>query len=194
MRSEIGAVYGPLVVAGVAITAAAGLTAGEEEAGILALALAHPIRRSELVVSKAAGVGAIVLVVALGTFAGLVIGVAIGGGGVPVADLGALSLHLASFGLFMGALSLAVAAGTGRRGLAVGVAASFGLLSFLINGFAPLVDGLEWLKYLSAFYYYEGSDPIGNGIDAGHLAVLTGATLIVTGLAAAAIRRRDLRA
>ena len=38
MRSEIGAVYGPLVIAAVAITAAAALTAGEEEAGIMTMA------------------------------------------------------------------------------------------------------------------------------------------------------------
>ena len=46
MRSEIGAVYGPLVIAATAITAAAGSTAGEEEGGILGLVLAHPVGRS----------------------------------------------------------------------------------------------------------------------------------------------------
>ena len=45
------------------------------------------------------------------------------------------------------------------------------MLGFLLNGFAPLVDALDWLKYLSLFYYYEGHDPIGNGIDTGDIAV-----------------------
>ena len=54
MRSEIGAVYGPLVVAATAITAAAGSTAGEEQDGILGLVLAHPVDRSRLIVAKAA--------------------------------------------------------------------------------------------------------------------------------------------
>ena len=80
MRSEIGAVYGPLVIAAVAITAAAALTAGEEEAGIMTMALAHPVKRSSLVLAKAAATAVSVVVIALGTFAGLVIGVAIGGG------------------------------------------------------------------------------------------------------------------
>ena len=48
MRSEIGAVYGPLVIGAIAITGAAGSTAGEEESGILGLVLAHPIGRSRL--------------------------------------------------------------------------------------------------------------------------------------------------
>ena len=45
-RSEIGSIYGPLVIAALAVTGAAATTAGEEEDRILALVLAHPIRRS----------------------------------------------------------------------------------------------------------------------------------------------------
>ena len=47
MRSEIGAVYGPLLVAYIGISVAASSTAGDEEAGILALTLAHPDRAHE---------------------------------------------------------------------------------------------------------------------------------------------------
>ena len=194
MRSEIGAVYGPLVIAAVAITAAAALTAGEEEAGIMTMALAHPVKRSSLVLAKAAATAVSVVVIALGTFAGLAIGVAIGGGGVDLGDLGALSIHLAFFGLAIGDLALALAAATGRKAAAIGGAAAYAVLSFLINGFAPLVDGLHWLEYLSAFYYYEGSDPIGNGVDFGHLAVLAGVATALVAFGALAIGRRDLRA
>ena len=49
--------------------------------------------------AKAAAVAVGVVVIALGTFAGLVVGVAVGGGGVSLGNLGALSLHLAFFGL-----------------------------------------------------------------------------------------------
>ena len=55
-RSEIGAVYGPLVVGATAITAAAGSTAGEEQEGILGLVLAHPVDRSRLIAAKAAAI------------------------------------------------------------------------------------------------------------------------------------------
>jgi ABC-2 type transport system permease protein len=192
MRSEIGAVYGPLVVAFTGISVAAA-TAGEEEAGILALTLAHPVTRSRLLLAKAAAVALSVVVVALGTFVGLVVGVAVGGGGIALADIVALAVHLAFFGWAVGALALAVAASTGRRALASGVAAAFALLGFLLNGFAPLVDTIDWLKYLSVFYYYEGHDPIGNGLHAGDLVVLGIATLALTALAVAGFRQRDLR-
>jgi ABC-2 type transport system permease protein len=193
MRSEIGAVYGPLLVAYVGISSATASTAGEEESGILALTLSYPIERSRLVLAKAAAVAIGVALVAAGTFAGLVAGVAVAGGGISVTDMAALVLHLAFFGWAVGALALAVSASTGRRAAAAGAAAAVALLGFLINGFAPLVSAIDWLKYLSLFYYYEGHDPISRGVDATDLAVLAAVTLVFTALAALGIRRRDLR-
>jgi ABC-2 type transport system permease protein len=193
MRSEIGAVYGPLLVAYTGISVATGSTAGEEQAGILALTLAHPIERSRLVLAKAVAVGVSVLMVALGTLVGLIVGVAVGGGGISLANIGALVLHLAFLGCAVGAIALALATSTGRRGLAAGTAAAIAVLGFLLNGFAPLVGALDWLKYLSLFYYYEGHDPIANGVDTGDLAVLAAVTISLTALAVLGIRNRDLR-
>jgi ABC-2 type transport system permease protein len=193
MRSEIGAVYGPLVIAAIAITGAVGATAGEEERGILGLTLAYPIARSRMVLAKAAAVAVGVVAVALGTLIGLVAGVAAAGGGIAIGNQAALALHLAFFGLAFGALALALAASTGRVALASGGAAAFGVLTFLINGFAPLVDGIGWLKYLSPFYYCSGHDPIANGVNVGDLAVLGASALVLTAVAVWGIERRDLR-
>lgn len=194
MRSEIGAIYGPLVIAATAITAAAGSTAGEEENGILGLVLAHPIGRSRLILEKAAAVAVGVLIIAFGTWLGLVAGVAVAGGGIGLGHQAALAVHLAFFGLMIGALALALAATTGRKAVAAGGAGAFALLSFLVNGFAPLVDGVTWLKYSSPFYYYAGHDPLANGIDLVDLAVLGGAAAALTAVAVLGFRRRDLRA
>jgi ABC-2 type transport system permease protein len=124
----------------------------------------------------------------------MIAGVALGGGGIGLGHLAAFALHLSFFGLASGAVALAVAAGTGRRSLATGVAAGVALVGWLINGFAPLVSGLTWLKYLSPFYYYNGHDPLTTGVHIGDLAVLGGSTLILTAVAIAAFQRRDLRA
>jgi ABC-2 type transport system permease protein len=75
----------------------------------------------------------------------------------------------------------------------VGVAAAVGIVGWLINGFAPLVSGLGWSKYLSLFYYYAGHDPLTQGVDIGDIIVLLGLTLLLTGLAMLGIERRDLR-
>jgi ABC-2 type transport system permease protein len=192
-RSEIASIYGPLVVGALAITGAAATTAGEEEDRILALVLAHPIRRSELVLSKAVAIAAVVVVVAFGTWLGLIVGVALAGGGITLGHISGLAVQLAFYGFATGALAIAIGAGTGRRGLATGVSAGVAVLGWLINSFAPLVGGLAWLKYLSPFYYYAGHDPLGQGIDLAGVVVLAVVAVALVGVGAVGIERRDLR-
>jgi ABC-2 type transport system permease protein len=193
MRSEIGAVYGPLVIGALAIVGAVGATAGEEEGGILALVLAYPVRRAALLLGKAAATGVEVVLIGLGTFLGLLVGVAIAGGGVATGNLAALAVHLVFFGWATGAVGLAVAGAIGRKGAAIGAAAAYGVAGFLVNGFAPLVDGIAWLKYGSLFYYYTEGDPIGHGIDVADLLVLAAVTAALTAFAAWSFGHRDLR-
>jgi ABC-2 type transport system permease protein len=194
MRSEIGAIYGPLVIGASAIAAASAITAGEEESRILGLVLAHPIERGRLVLTKSGVVAIVVLIITAGTWIGLLVGVAIAGGGVSIVNMTALSVHLSFFGFVLGALALALAGVTGRKAAATAGAGAFGVVGFLVNGFAPLVQGLDWLKYLSPFYYYAGHDPLSNGIYWGGLVVLALATIVFTVVAVQGFRRRDLRA
>lgn len=192
-RSEIAIIYGPLVIGALAITGASAATAGEEEDRILALVLAYPIRRSRLVIAKAAAIAAVVLIVAFAIWIGLIIGVALAGGGITIAHITALAVQLAFFGLATGALAIALAAGTGRRSLATGLAAGVAILGWLVNSFAPLISALTWLKYLSLFYYYAGHDPLTRGIDIPSLIVLGLVTMALMAIAIVSIERRDLR-
>lgn len=191
-RSEIAVIYAPLVIGALAITGASAATAGEEEDGILALVLAHPILRSRLVLAQAAAIAAIVLTVALAVWVGLILGVAVGGGGITVSHITALAVQLAFFGLAV--VALALGAGTGRRPLANGGAATLAILGWLVNSFAPLVGSIAWLKYLSLFYYYAGHDPLTRGIDVPGIVVLGLASLALTAAAVVGFDRRDLRA
>ena len=193
-RSEIAAIYGPLVIGALAITGASATTAGEEEDRILGLVLAHPVRRHRLVASKAGAIAVVVLIIAFGTWIGLVVGVAVGGGGITLVHMTALAVQLAFFGFATGALAIALGAGTGRRSLATGVAAAVAILGWLINSFAPLVSALDWLKYLSPFYYYAGHDPLTKGLDTPGLVVLGVVSLVLTAVGMLGIDRRDLRA
>ena len=193
MKSEIGAVYGPLVIGATAITGVAATLAGEEEDGSLGLVLAYPVSRSALLLAKAAAVAVNVVVVAFGTFVGLLLGVLLAGGGIPVGHSAALALHLAVFGWVTGALALLIAGATGRRALAAGAAAGYAVLGFLVNGFAPLVDAIDWLKYLVPFHYYADGDPLVHGVQAGNLAVLLVVTGVLMAAAVALFARRDLR-
>lgn len=191
--SEIGSVYGPMVIGAVAIIGASATTAGEEEDGQLTLILAYPITRRRLVAAKAAGLAVLVLTVAAGSWLGMICGTALGGGGISIAHITAWAVQLAGFGLAVGAVALAFAAGTGRRTLASGVAAAIAVAGWLVNSFAPLVTGLGWLKYFSFFFYYYGRDPLSRGISPVDVAVLAIATLALTTVATIAMNRRDLR-
>jgi ABC-2 type transport system permease protein len=192
-RSEIAAIYGPLVIGALAITSASATTAGEEEDRILGLVLAYPVRRWQIVAAKAAAIAVIVLLIALSVWVGLIVGVAVGGGGITLAHMTALAVQLAFFGLATGALGLALAAATGRRSLATGVAGGTAVLGWLVNSFAPLVSGIGWLKYLSPFYYYAGHDPLARGVDVTGVVVLGLLALVLTAIAMVSIERRDLR-
>jgi ABC-2 type transport system permease protein len=193
LRAEIMAVYGPVVFAVIAIMSATATTAGEEEGHVFALVLAKPVPRRRLLLAKAAAIALLLGALAVAVLVGLRIAVAIAGGGVATAHLAAASLHLLAFGLGVGALALALGAGTGQRGLAAGVAAGITLVMYLINGIAPVSDATSWLRYLTLFHYYEGGDPIANGIDAAGLAVLVLVTTVLVSVAVVAFERRDLR-
>ncbi len=192
-RSEIGSIYGPLVIAALAITGAVASTAGEEEDRILTLLLGHPLDRARLVTSRAVAIALIVVAIACAAWIGMLAGVAIGGGGIRFARIVAFAVQLAFFGAATGAVALALGAGTGRRALAAGVAAGVAILGWLINGFAPVLSGFSWLKYLSLFYYYAGHDPLGRGIDLAGIVVLGAVAVAGTALAIVTFERRDLR-
>lgn len=193
-RSEIAVIYAPLVLGALAITGASAATAGEEEDGILALVLAYPILRSRLVLAKAAAIALVVLIVAFAVWIGLILGVAVGGGGISLPHITALAVQLAFFGLATGGVALALGAGTGRRSLANGGAAALAILGWLVNSFAPLVSSIAWLRYLSLFYYYAGHDPLTRGVGVTGLVVLGVVALALTAAAVLAFDRRDLRA
>ena len=54
------------------------------------------------------------------------------------------------------------------------------------------MDALEPYRKVSPFYYYSGADPLSNGLDPGHVAVLVGITMVLLAMGVFAFRRRDL--
>jgi ABC-2 type transport system permease protein len=155
--------------------------AGDEEAGLLDLTLAHPVSRWAVVGQR---FGA--LVVAMVAVCGILVAalVAIAGPAqldqIGPANLAAGGLQLALLGTFFGALALAVGAATGRRSLAFGIVAVVGVGGFFGNNLGPSVEALAWLRDVSPFHYYSGGVPLRNGIQIGDAAVLAlGAVVFV---------------
>jgi hypothetical protein len=64
--------------------------------------------------------------------------------------------------------------------------------SFLLAGFARLVDWLEPARYLSVFHYYNESEPLVDGVDYPYLAVSFVGIAVLLALAFWSFERKDL--
>ena len=96
------------------------------------------------------------------------------------------------FGSAFAALAVFLGGWIGKSSITLGVGAAVGILGYVANSFAPIIDGLSWAQYLSPIYYYIGGDPLSNGLNLIHVAVLVGASTILVALASYLFERRDL--
>lgn len=183
----------PLVVVGYAATVGSGATAGEEERGTLDLLLANPVPRWRVVADKAIALvlGSIILVT------GIWIALALTATALDIAiDRGRLAQALASggfLGMAFGGVAMAIGALTGRRTLSLAVAIGLAVIGFFTYAMSSLVAALEPWRPLSPIYHYIGNDPLNNGLDPGHAAVLLAIWAAATLVAVFAFERRDIR-
>ena len=190
---ELFASYGAWVLAGLAIAAGSAYIAGEESKGTIGLLLGNPKSRTYMLISKAASM---VLLIGLGvTFLWgstyLISGVL--DVNITGMDVGALSLHLFVNAIFYGFMAMVIGAWTGNKGTAAGMTAGLMFVSIFAVGLLPLVDRLESLTRAFPWYYYNGSEPLLNGINWGHLGVLTAGITLFAVTAVIGVNRRDLR-
>jgi ABC-2 type transport system permease protein len=185
--------YGALTLAALALSMGSASIAGEERKGTLGLLLANPKSRTNVLFSKAAS---LMLLTAVGAFvlwgAGRVAPTLLD---VDVAgmEVGALVLHMFVTALFFGFLAMAIGAATGNRGLASGVTVGVMIVSFFAVGLFPLVEGLESVAKAFPWYYFNGSDPVINGINWGHIGVLVAGCVVFAATAVVGVNRRDLK-
>ncbi len=98
----------------------------------------------------------------------------------------------ALLGILFGSVAFAVGAATGRPGLSAGVAAVAGLVAWLVDAFAPLIDGLDAYQRLSPMYWYTGTEPLATGLDPLYTLLMAGSAVILFALGAFAFNRRDI--
>jgi ABC-2 type transport system permease protein len=194
LGSELFSFMVPLLLLVAAIGAGARAIAGEEERGTLDLLLANPISRRRLVADKLAALVAEIALLAVVLWLSLLVGVEMVGMDLPAAHLAAATTGAALLALAFGAIALAVGAFSGRRGVAVGAAASGAVAAYLVNSLAVLVDFLEPVRTASPFYHYVASDPLRQGLELGHAGFLVALAVAAAALGVAALDRRDLTA
>ncbi|GAA1761586.1 ABC transporter permease subunit [Streptomonospora arabica] len=192
LGSTVFGLLTPILVTIAAIAVGTRAVAGEEEEGGLELVLAHPVSRYRVFLQRFAALA--VFVALLGATVWVVL-VALGPAldlGIAVARIAAAALATALIGFSYGAAALALGAITGRRAYAMGGAAVLAVVGYLGNTFALQQEQLEWLRFLSPFYYALDPEPLVNGVDAGYTAVLAAIPLVLAALGTAVFARRDV--
>jgi ABC-2 type transport system permease protein len=183
----------PILLAVFGIIMGSRAVAGDEESGTLDVVLAHPVGRPRLLLDRFAALVTQVVAICVAVY---VLLLAISGpakiSAVGPGYLAAATFQLALFGTCVAALTLAVGAATGRRAAAIAAGTAVAVLGYFANNLAPQVHGLEWVRYLSPFFYFSGNKPLVNGVDLGHAGVLAAVAVLLVAAGLALFRRRDL--
>ena len=191
LRSTVYGLLAPVLLLVFAVGAGARLIAGQEEDGTLELELTSPVARSRLLAGRLLALWLdVVLLVAVVTVTtlGLVAALDMEVGGVEILAAGTGLLMLV---LGFGTLAMAVGAATGRRAVALAVAAGIAVISFMLDAIGPTV-GADWMTAVSPFSWYLGDNPLVEGFDLAGLALLAAVPVLAAVVATTTFDRRDL--
>ena len=164
----------PILLAVIAVSAGASAIGGEEESGTIELILASPISRGRVVLEKSLGI-----MIQLGIVSGFLwVGIAIGSLLFPF-DVSLTNVLSATamgwiFGTTVAYITMSTQALKGRKGLALGVGSGFVGLSYVMMIISGLLNGLNSLKYISLFNYYDGPSVLMNGLNETSFSVMLG--------------------
>lgn len=189
LTSTVYGLLGPVLLLVFAIATGARLIAGDEEDGTLELTA--PVSRRELYAQRLlALVVDVLLLVAVLTLVTWTIVAALD---IEVSFMNILagSTGLLLLVLGLGTLAFSVGAVTGRRTVAVGVAAGAAVLAFILNAIGPTIDA-GWMTAVSPFSWFLGNEPLTNGFDLSGLALLAAVPIVAAVVGVLAFARRDL--
>jgi ABC-2 type transport system permease protein len=178
-----------------AVTSGMNVTANDEDRGIQDMVMALPIKRSQFVLEKLLASGLLAVGVVLMATAGTLLGAAM----TPSLALDAGRVTMGMLNFIPGTLlTLAFTALVGvllrRRGAALGAAALFVVGSYFLDtlGAAASETAAGALRALSYYAYFDGSNVLQNGLNAGNIAVLLGAAVVCAVVSLWAYERRDI--
>lgn len=189
-------VYGLLVatlIAVYAIGAGTRAIAGDEDDETLDLVLAHPIGRTTLALQRFAAVVTGFVVVSLVLWV-VMLGLTVPAQleGIPLSGYASMHLQLVLYASVYAALTFAIGAGTGRKGLAIAAGAVFAVFGYAANGILPQIEGLAWTKQVSSYNWLTGGAPLTNGLQWDHVLIMTGLVAVFVAAGIWGLQRRDL--
>jgi ABC-2 type transport system permease protein len=146
-----------------------------------------------LVLQKAAALGASLLILGLVVFLTFLVTSAAFGMDLGAGDVAVASAAMVLLGLEFGCLALAVGAATGRRAIALGVAGTAAVASYLLYAIGLIVESMESWRPFSPFDQALSGGPLGSPLPAsiGWVALVA---VVFVAAALPVFARRDIRA
>jgi ABC-2 type transport system permease protein len=175
------------------VSAGSAAIAGEESRGTMGLLLSMPIARSKVVMQKFAAMAVTTSALGLALWLTVVVGGALVDMDIGYWGLTSATLSSVLLGLAFGSIALAIGCARGNRSLSAGATSAFAVGAYFLNALAPLASSVEPLQRLSPFYYYIDANPLSNGLNVVHAAVLAAVAAIALAAAIVSFERRDLR-
>jgi ABC-2 type transport system permease protein len=185
-------ILAPLLFIVFAVAKGSDATAGEEERGTLDLLLANPLRRRQVLWHKSLAHGAASLSLSVVFWVGMAAGTWFFGIALNRLRLAAVIFSCWLLGLAFYALALACGCWSGKKKFSIGLSGGLAVVTYLINAYAPMVESLRPYRVLSPFYFYNGNNVLGNGLQPGHVLVLAGLAAFFFSAALFFFSRRDL--
>lgn len=166
----------------------------EAERGTLDLILSRPISRTSYLLSKAGAALLAVFLVQLSGLATVLFARATLGFSGDIAVSGVLRLFTGTLALFLtfAMICLLISARSSLRSRALGMSVGVVVGSFFLNFLGLLFEQVEFIRYLSPFYYLGPSNLMMDSSGLGKLLVLLAAAGAALTGAVAAFRTRDL--
>ena len=192
LESTVYALLGPILMMVFGITHAARVLAGVEEDGSLELELSSAVSRRRVVLERYAALVIQLAVLAVATSVAVLMVVVAIDMDVSIGGLLAGGLGMFLFALAVASVTFAVGAATGRRVVGLSAGAGLGVVAFMADAFAGMLDDGRWLEALSPFSWYLSGDPLVEGIDVIGFGGLTALTLVALAVAVVTFDRRDL--
>lgn len=191
-NAELFTLLMPILFIIFGISRGARTIAGEEEDRTLDAVLVTPMSTTRLLLEKAAALATSLLVLGVVVLVTTLVGSVVFDMGITLADALPASVALALLGIEFAFLALAVGAATGRRLLAIGVAAVVAVAMYLLYAAGLFVDALEPWQPVSPFgQAFAGGGPLGVGWQAAYLWLAVGAVVVVA-IALPIFDRRDI--
>ncbi|GGM37547.1 ABC transporter permease subunit [Dactylosporangium sucinum] len=192
LQATVFSLIGPLLVLMCAITLTARTIARPEEDGGMELLLVSPLSRTAFAWQRLAATGSAVTAIAAVPWLLLMLIVPVVGMDISLSNVAAASAGLIALVWCFTGIAFLTGAATGRRGNVLTVTGVVAVATYMANAISGMLDGWHWLRWISPFHYFIGTDPLHTGWHPGELLVLAAVGAVTTVLGVLLFDRRDV--